>query len=222
VSHPLAILRAQRLPAPTGIIHVGASTGQEFPDYLASGTKDVLYIEPIPAVFEKLVETIGDTPGHEACQALVADKDGELTTLHITNNHLSSSIYPLGRHQVVFPTIRQTGTLEIKSLTLDTLVRRYYRRASYDLVVIDVQGAELDVLNGACGLLNSSINYLWAEVSEEALYEGGCTFNQITAFLDLQGFALRHLEMNYRHYGDALYVKRSVTAIRQPADPDAG
>jgi FkbM family methyltransferase len=221
VSHPLAILKTQRLPAPTGIIHVGASTGQEFADYHAAKTPDVLYIEPIPAIFAQLVETIGDTPGHEACQALISDTDGRLTSFHITDNTLSSSMFPLGKHRVVFPTIHETGTLEIRTLTLDTLVRRYYRNPAYDLLVIDVQGAELHVLRGASLLLGNHINYVWAEVSEEALYEGGCTFDEVTAFLSRQGFALRHLAMNYRHYGDALYVRRSLTTIQKPPDSPA-
>jgi hypothetical protein len=105
---------------------------------------------------------------------------------------------------------------------LNTLVRRYFRTQVYDLLVMDVQGAELKVLKGATNLLKDSMIYIWAEVSEEALYEGGCTFSEITAFLNEQGYALRHLAMNYCHYGDALYVRRSVTAIPPLTDPGAG
>ena len=43
----------------SGVIHIGANTGQERHAYAAH---DVIWIEPIPDVFDKLLENIQDFP----------------------------------------------------------------------------------------------------------------------------------------------------------------
>src|SRR5262245_57815470 len=81
-----------------GVIHVGANHGAECHVYGRNGLK-VVWIEPIPDVFQLLVENIRDFPDQMAINALITNEDGALCTLHISNNSgESSSILDLHLH----------------------------------------------------------------------------------------------------------------------------
>ena len=207
MSHPLALLFDLRLASPQGIIHVGANVGQEISAYRSSGAKICLYFEPIPAVFEKLKSNLENIPNHFALQELISDKDDEEVVFNITNNSLSSSMLPLGKHSLLYPNIESVNSLKIQTKTLDSIIETQFATNIFDTLIIDVQGAELKALNGAKNLLKNKLMYVYAEVSEEALYEGGCTFEEVTAFLKSYGFRLKNLSMNYNNWGNALYVK---------------
>ena len=56
---------------PWGILHVGASDGQEFgAAYRASHAQTVVYVEPISAVYATLKARVEETQGHFAVKAL--------------------------------------------------------------------------------------------------------------------------------------------------------
>jgi hypothetical protein len=59
----------------TGIIHIGANSGQER-ELNASKGLPVLWIEPIPDIYEKLVSNLRNFPNQQAVQALLYDRDG--------------------------------------------------------------------------------------------------------------------------------------------------
>jgi len=82
-----------------GIIHVGASWGQEYRAYRDSGAKTVLYIEPIDEIFERLKANVSGTEGHHAIRALCSNLSGQKVNFNIASNGgESSSILPLGNH----------------------------------------------------------------------------------------------------------------------------
>ena len=54
----------------TGVIHIGANTGQERDVYAHYGLR-VLWVEPIPTVFEELKENLNGYERQQALQALV-------------------------------------------------------------------------------------------------------------------------------------------------------
>ena len=65
----------------SGIIHVGANTGQERELYASNGLP-VLWVEPIPDVYEKLVSNLRNFPNQLAVQALLYDRDGVQLSLN--------------------------------------------------------------------------------------------------------------------------------------------
>ncbi len=176
--------------APRGIIHVGAHDGHEFKYYRDSGAAIAVYVEPLPEVFEKLKRNLKGTPGHHAVRALLADADGREVDFHVASNRgQSSSMFPLGRHKTLFPGIEYIDTIRLRTRTLDSLLADApFRGHRFDFLVIDVQGAELRVLQGAARSL-PGIDFVYAEASETPLYEGACTLDEIAAHL--AGFGLR-------------------------------
>ena len=90
----------------SGVIHVGANIGQEREQYYKMDL-NVLWVEPIPHIFEQLNENISDIPKQEAIQALVTDKDGESYDFNIaSNNGASSSIFDIKEHADIWPDVK--------------------------------------------------------------------------------------------------------------------
>lgn len=171
-----------------GVIHVGANLGQER-DLYKQFDLDVLWFEPNPEIFSQLQQNISEYPKQKAYQFLITDRDDVLYDFNISNNEgQSSSIFQLYKHKDVWPTVHYVKNITVKSITLDTFMKRNGLDVSkYQKLHIDTQGADLLVLRGAVETLKS-INYLQIEVSSLELYKGCCLENEVTQFLKLQGF----------------------------------
>lgn len=78
------------------------------------------------------------------------------------------------------------------------------KQKDFDFMYLDVQGSELDVLQGSRKIL-PSIKYIMTEVSSEEHYSGGCTENELHEFLKQQGFSLARRQMPPVGHGNAFY-----------------
>jgi len=191
----------------TGLIHVGANRGSEYQTYCARTHGPLLYVEAIPEMAESLRQRLDPQRPHFMRQALVSDVAGETVSFHIASNRGgSSSMFPPGRHAEIFPGITFDETLELVTERLDDIVAERPEESSYNVLVLDVQGAELKVLNGAPELL-ARVDAVFTEVSSEPLYEGGCTFLEVTNLLAEAGLVFRAAEMKAEGWGDAFYSR---------------
>jgi len=86
-----------------------------------------------------------------------------------------------------------------------TLVeRKGWNLEDFDLLVIDVQGAELEVLKGFDGQFQG-VKKLEIEVSTAEFYKGGVLFEDLNTYLERQGFradgsAPKHGNLSYYPY----------------------
>src|SRR5208337_2491599 len=128
-----------------GVIHVGAHIGQERDDYAAHDL-NVMWIEPIPVLFNMLRTNLLGYPKQIAFQYLITDRNGDIYVFHISDSGGGpSSIFewgPVGK--AVWPHVNYIDSLKIESRTLDSIPTD-----GYDALVLDVQGSELVVLKGA-------------------------------------------------------------------------
>jgi FkbM family methyltransferase len=172
----------------SGVIHVGAHVGQERHLYSQYGLR-VLWIEPLPELFAALTKNIVSTPKQRAIRALVTDVDGAACSFHVTSNEGgSSSVFPLGLHKDIWPDVSETKVLQMRSITLPTLLATEDIDASdYDALVMDTQGSELLVLKGSESVIGS-FRYIKTEAADFAAYEGGCQLADIESFLSNFGF----------------------------------
>jgi FkbM family methyltransferase len=197
-----------------GIIHVGANTGIEFASYRASEADTVIYVEPTPDAFWVLTETVSGTPGHHPVKAVCSARPNEIVTFNVSSNKAeSSSLFELGNHGVLYPDIVYTERLELTTTTVDEIVATQFPGKTLNLLVIDVQGAELLVLKGATQTMDK-LEAIYCEVSDIRLYEGSCTWQEINAFLEPHGFRMKHMVLNIHHWGNALFVKEAVFAAK--------
>ncbi|MGZ5136875.1 MAG: FkbM family methyltransferase [Burkholderiales bacterium] len=172
----------------SGVIHVGANIGQERDVYEKYGLR-VIWIEPIPVIFEMLKTNLEGLHRQRAFQKLVTDRDDAEYRFHIANNHgASSSILDLKQHKDIWPTVAYIKTITLKSVTLASLLQReQIDPTEYDALIMDTQGSELLVLQGADPILHS-FKYIKTEVPDFESYAGCCQLTDIDAFLTRRGY----------------------------------
>lgn len=172
----------------SGVVHVGANSGQERRFYERLGLH-VAWVEPIPAVFEELEANLKDFPKQRAYRYLLTDRDDQLHEFHLANNAgQSSSLFELDLHRDIWPEVDYEGSIELRSHTLATLVERErIDLRLHDALVLDTQGSELLVLKGAGPLLRR-FRYVQTEVADFEAYRGCCQLPELERFLRDRGF----------------------------------
>jgi hypothetical protein len=110
---------------------------------------------------------------------------------------------------------------EVDTVSLDAFLPKS-GIATIDFLHLDTQGTELDILQGAQGILSSSVVCVKCEVEFAPIYEGQALFGDVDAFLRQHGFVLFDLSRSrYRRagfpndaltrgqllWGDAIYLK---------------
>lgn len=135
------------------IVDVGANIGQWTSAVkLFAPDVEVLSIEPDPDVFARLAANVGALDG-VTCRCLAAGASSEPATLYRHELSLMSTLHP---GQVGYD---EANTVAVDVDTLDHLIDR-----PVDLLKIDVEGAELDVLEGAVTTLGAT-RFLVVELS---------------------------------------------------------
>lgn len=172
----------------TGVIHVGANLGQERPIY-ANRKLPVVWIEPMPGIFEVLAGQISIHPDQVAYQYLVTDQDGAEYDFGIANNQAqSSSIFPFAQHREIWPDVDYIGSMKLKSTTLKTIIERHELNIGVlNTLIMDVQGAELLVLKGA-GDYVDRFRHIRCEAADFEIYEGCCQLKDLDDYLIPRGF----------------------------------
>jgi FkbM family methyltransferase len=190
----------------SGVVHVGANTGQERGIY-DQWSLDVIWIEPIAEVFAKLQDNLRSFPRQRAIKCLVTDKDDEENILHVSNNDgLSSSILDLKDHKDIWPEVTYARSVRMMSTTLASLFAREGIDASkYQALILDTQGTELLVLRGSIPLLKG-LRYIKTEVPDFEAYAGCCLLSDMEAFMREHGYsAISRTKFAERPQGGAYY-----------------
>lgn len=174
----------------TGVIHVGANTGQERDKYASLGL-NVIWVEPIPTVFEELLSNISGIANQRACNYLLAEEEGKEYAFHISNNGgQSSSILDFARHREIWPDVHFTDEIRITATTLARLVEiEQLDLRNYGALVLDTQGSEMLVLKGAIPVLKQ-FQFVKSEVADFESYAGCCRLDDLSDFMDKQGFSI--------------------------------
>ena len=126
---------------------------------------------------------------------LALGKDERVATLHIARDPGSSSLYEPTRevveHRPELSRIEQVGAESVQVTTLDAWAART-NLGPVHVLKLDVQGAELDVLEGAVGQLET-VRLIESEVEFNPMYEGQPLYADIDRFLRAHGFVLWRL-----------------------------
>jgi FkbM family methyltransferase len=117
----------------------------------------------------------------------------------------SSSLLQPGKHLQLASFIRFEKKIEVETITLKSFCNTN-NIPSIDFIHMDVQGAELMVLEGAEDFI-SSIKVIWLEVSKIDLYKNQPLVKDIKEFMTKNHFILLKDEL-YSVQGDQLYVSK--------------
>lgn len=193
----------------TGLCHVGAHFAQEHKDYLREGVTKVAYIEASPTTYYTLCRL--SLPGQVSLfNVALADYEGSCEMyMETANQGQSSSLLKPGTHTAHYPSIVFDKRESVKVTTLDNL-----KLTGYNMLNIDVQGAELLVLKGGLNTL-VNIDYVYTEVNREAVYEGCALIGEMDELLTGEGFERVETSWTGQGWGDAFYIRTGGRSIEK-------
>ena len=172
------------------IIIVGAHLGYEvnsmhkhFPNC------SFILFEVSPKYVEPLINRFKDCNYVSIYNCAISNVNGELDFFE-TNTDGTGSILKVGELTKSLG-IQQTKSYKVMSHTLDNhSIIHNYQEKIIDCLWIDVQGAEITVLQGATSTLKN-VRSIFIEVSTAIpLYEGGCLFDEVYQKLTQLNFRL--------------------------------
>ncbi len=187
----------------SSILHIGGHFAEEASLYHEAGIKDVTFIEGDPNLFPKMKKALNQYPGYIAILAMLSDKDEETSFYVASNEGASSSLLAPFRHKEERPDIAFGQVKLVKTVTLDSL-----KLGSFDLVVLDVQGAEHLVIQGGMETIKRA-NAIWIEVNAGSMYLGDLNSSEIIACLS-DYFVPLYMNMGENKWGDALLMNKSL------------
>jgi FkbM family methyltransferase len=163
------------------IVDVGANVGQSALKFRAAFPRAFIHcVEPAHATFRALAGNLAADPGVACHRVALGGESGQATlwlTAHSTTSSLLKPADPVGRE-----------TVELR--TLDELAAAL-GIAQVDLLKVDAEGADLDVLEGAAGLLRAGrVRFVLVEVGFDPGSPAHVLFDHVRDFLLVHGFAL--------------------------------
>jgi FkbM family methyltransferase len=187
----------------SGLIHIGGHYGNEIPKYKSHNINNIVLFEPLSSNFSVLNDAVKNIGGNIVAHQVALGNDNRKVTMNISSNDAqSSSILTPKVHLTAHPEVSFTGTEEVEMKKLDD-----YNYKNYNMIVVDVQGYELEVFKGASQTLHN-IDYIYCEVNRDEVYEGNARVEEIDEFLSTYGFKRVETQWYYTEvWGDALYMK---------------
>lgn len=171
------------------IIDIGANRGQfalfardHFP------SADVICFEPLENARTVLGQVFAHDTKVKVLPYALGSRRGE-ADLHVTRSDDSSSLLPVtARQREAFPQSEEVARETVTVARLDEVLSGDQIRRPC-LVKIDVQGGELDVLQGSTEIL-PAVDALLVECSFVELYSGQALIDEVIEYLRGHGFRL--------------------------------
>jgi len=193
----------------TGIVHVGAHFGEEVADYHKQGIKDIILIEPCGPAFKKLQNRFAGHNHIRLIHCACAAVDGEaLMYIETANNGQSNSLLQPMRHLQHYPDIQFKSTEQVRVMKLDSIMAMIPTGNWFNMINMDVQGAEGAVIIGGKETL-AHIDYVYTEVNDDAaqLYKNATKISELDELL--KDFLRVETAWTQQGWGDALYIRKT-------------
>ena len=198
-----------------GIIHVGACRGEELFSYYRSNIKNIILIEANTELIAKLNfksfmynKFLRMNTSIESFAA--SDLNGDSIDLNIANNTQSSSILDLGKHLELYPEVKYTKKIKVKTKTINSIFEQKYDIKKFNFMNLDIQGAELLALKGSNQILKN-IDAVYTEVNLDEIYINCARVEEIDEYLKTFGFErVLTKAPESQLWGDALYLKKDI------------
>lgn len=205
---PPAVLKRLWGLDPRVIVHVGAHEAEELEDYAALGWGDsaTIWVDALPEKAAGVADKTERLAHHEVVCAVLWHESGETIEFKETNNTQASSVLDLKVSKELYPDIEVTRVRSFVTQTAEDALD-LDRFEQIGLVNLDVQGAELHVLAGFGGHLDT-VQAVYSEINVREIYRGGASFTDLDAFLTARGFVLVDSYVLWRvGWGDALWMR---------------
>lgn len=211
------------------VFDIGSCEGEDAIRYAALfPSATVFAFEPLPENIELLKANLSrhGNPNVRVMEIALSDRRGQ-SKFHVSSGqpdgiapsdwdygNKSSSLLAPDRHLEVHPWVHFDRQIEVETDTIEGVCAQA-GIDHIDLVHLDVQGAELKVLQGAGSLLNR-IGAIWMEVEAIPLYQAQPLRAEVERFMSSHGFRLM-LSTVDAVSGDQLYYNADL--VGRHADP---
>jgi FkbM family methyltransferase len=204
----------QQGPEVQGVIHVGANDGGEYDLYASHGVRHQIWIEPQAGPYAKLLARLPAAREIRTFNVACGNRNGTARMYLLAGNDgMSSSLLRPARHLEYYPHLPPDGETEVPIRRIDDLLHEQgVDVARYNLMVLDVQGYELECLKGGVETITRGMDYIIAEVNREELYAACALLEEVDAWLLERGFNRVSSEWcgaARDSWGEALYVHDS-------------
>ena len=195
---------------------MGASMGEEIPDWERTKVANQIFIEPILEVYsvlEQRAKIQAHNPNVLCFNIALSDFDG-VGEFHISSGSFcSSSLLDFKKESVRYGLEFQTAEIrKVPTRTLDSMVDEGIIDLSlYNLLYVDVQGCEQRLMKGAERSLQK-IDMVFVEVNFFGIYEGCTLWPDFKVYMQSQGFRLVNLrtkENTQSTQGEALFFNQN-------------
>lgn len=200
---------------PSNVILVGAWEGGEVRVFLEAGVQRAYLFEAEPTALRKLEEIYGNESRVKIIQGAVSSEAGNLQKFYVLNHGSSSLFAPNLVHlKKIISDFFVEREILVRTITLDSSLRNCWEIWNSNgldtLLILDIQGGELEALRGAPGLLEK-VGWILAEVSTSELYKNQNTLKQLDQYLNGKGFHRLSIRLYpKRNHGDALYFRSNL------------
>lgn len=167
-----------------GIIHVGGHLGEEA-DFYKSLTSKVMWIEPIP----EYANTLRDK-GYDVREYAICNSEGRVNLNVCSNTQFSSTLLPIERETKDY---FQTQAKVVRKIEVNSLPLRKLQTPEYNVLLVDVQGGELEVLKSA----ELNFDLILVECSDVIRYQGSAQTKDIVDYLKQLGY--ERVDEGYLH-----------------------
>lgn len=182
----------------TGVLHIGAHYGEEYPTYKNLNINSIVFVEAVPSTYQVLRQNVG--PECICINAAMGSQEGT-TTMHISEASPCSSVLKPKLHLEQYPDIVFKREELVRMTTVDSL-----SIPRLNFLNLDVQGYELEVLKGAKNYLEG-VDYIMTEVNRAEVYENCAKVDELDNYLAPYGFARVETDWAGNTWGDAFYIR---------------
>lgn len=196
------------LPASPVVVDCGANDGGDTAELARLLPAGIIHaFEPVPAVFEKLVRATQALPNVRRHRLALAGYDGT-ATMHLSSGgtDAASSLLLPKESLTLNPHVVFAQTCAVPCRTLDAWAEAE-GCPRVDLLWLDMQGAELTLLQAAPRIL-STVSVIHLEVVTTEVYQDNPLLSQVQAWLTTQGFRRALLALDTTGCGNAVFARR--------------
>jgi FkbM family methyltransferase len=176
-------------------------------DKLFPGLQHIYLFEPLQEPLATLQRRAAADARIRVFPVAVSDTDGVARFNVASNDGESSSLLSFGSHETLFPHVGVQQVIEVPTRRLEGLLAEHGLPAP-EVLVVDVQGAEYQVLASLGEALRQQVRVIYTEASTEAVYAGSRLLHELESLLAPRfrkmGFA--PLRPGVTVHGNALFL----------------
>jgi len=189
------------------IIDAGANDGSDS-RRLAELTNGTVYaFEPVPEIYNSLVNKTADVENIETFEAALADQTGNMSMfVSGGGSDASSSLLEPNKHLEKNPEVTFSDRITVKTFSLDDWAKQHGIK-KIDFMWLDMQGYEYQMLKASKEIF-STLKVLYTEVSTIELYSDQGLYAEYKNWLYESGFKLVKEDLSWEFTGNALFTKK--------------